>query len=274
MSKIVVPTVPRPDGNIETSGNPCREYDFVINNYSEEEIVMLCQTIPKIAKQARIAKEIGKSRTPHLQCCIKILKKERYSTLQNKYKCFKRASFRPARNWEALTEYCDGIENGEPKKGYIETIFNFGFPTPIKILANLYDWQRNIETLCMGEPDPRKIHWYWEPLGNVGKSAFVKYMVVKHRALFCDGGKKSDIINLVFNNDMDSCRIVIWDIPRASLGNISYTSLEAIKNGLVCNTKYETGTKVFNPPHIIVFANSPPLEKDKLSADRWNIHQI
>jgi len=265
MSAISVPICARPDGNNGTSGHPQYKYDFVINNYTEKEIELLCQTIKEIAKKAIVAKEVGESGTPHLQCYISLKKKDRFSTLQNKYECFKRASFRKCRNEEALEEYCE-------KDG--EVIFKYGYPTPIKIIDNLYDWQLKIENLCKGEPDPRKIHWYWEPIGNVGKSAFVKYMVVKYKALFCDGGKKSDIINLVFNNDMDRCRIVIWDIPRASLGNISYTSLEAIKNGLVCNTKYETGTKVFNPPHIIVFANSPPVEKDKLSADRWDITEI
>jgi len=102
----------------------------------------------------------------------------------------------------------------------------------------------------------------------------VKYCVVKHRVLFCDGGKKSDLINLVFNQDMDLTRCVIWDLPRSAMGNISYATLEAVKNGMVCNTKYETGVKIFNSPHIIVFANFPPDSPAQLSEDRWVIEEI
>ncbi len=70
---------------------------------------------------------------------------------------------------------------------------------------------------------------------------------------------------------MNNCRGIIWDIPRSSKGNVSYATLEAVKNGLICNTKYETGVKVFNPPHVIVFANFPPDDESQLSADRWHI---
>lgn len=81
-------------------------------------------------------------------------------------------------------------------------------------------------------------------------------------------------MNLIFNADMDKCNCIMFDIPRANRGSISYASLESIKNGLICNTKYETGSKVFNPPHIIIFANFPPDKADKLSKDRWKITNL
>ena len=261
-SKKLVPVCASPDGNNGTSGHAQYKYDFVLNNFTNDELSLLCQTLPTISKKAIVAEEVGEQGTPHLQCYISLKVKKRITELQSQYPCFKRCSFRKCRNEEALEEYVQ-------KDGKIH--LKWGYPTPIAIIQDLYPWQKEIEKLCMEKPDARKINWYWEQTGNIGKSAFVKYMVVKHKALFCDGGKKADIINLVFNNDMDTCKIVIWDIPRANLGSISYTSLEAIKNGLVCNTKYETGVKAFNPPHIIVFANSPPETPEKLSTDRWNI---
>ena len=42
---------------------------------------------------------------------------------------------------------------------------------------------------------------------------------------------------------------------------------------MICNTKYETGMKLFNSPHLIVFSNFYP-DTDKLSADRWKIALI
>ena len=96
-------------------------------------------------------------------------------------------------------------------------------------------------------------------------------MVVKHKVLFCNGGKYTDIMNLVFNQDMDNTNAVFFDIPRSHKGSISYASLESIKNGMVCNTKYETGTKIFNSPHLFIFANFPPEKMEDLSEDRWII---
>ena len=99
-------------------------------------------------------------------------------------------------------------------------------------------------------------------------------MCVKYNTLYLSGGKYSDIMNLVFNQNMNSCRGILIDIPRANKGQISYASLESIKNGMVCNTKYETGVKIFNSPHLFVFANFPPTKPEELSADRWKIFQI
>jgi len=148
------------------------------------------------------------------------------------------------------------------------------YPTPVNIIQHLRPWQFDIEQIFFSEPNDRQIYWFWESTGGIGKSALVKYMVVKHGCLFCDGGKKSDLINLVFNADMDDCRAIIWDLPRSTAGNISYSTLESVKNGLVCNTKYETGVKAFNPPHIFVFANYPPDNPDRLSTDRWIIKEL
>ena len=148
------------------------------------------------------------------------------------------------------------------------------YPTPINLISALRPFQAEIEQIFFTEPDDRSIYWFWESNGGIGKSAFVKYMVVKHGCLFCNGGKQSDLINLVFNADMDSCRAIIWDLPRSTKGHISYSTLESIKNGLVCNTKYETGVKCFNAPHIFVFANYPPDDTEKLSADRWVIREL
>lgn len=267
-----VPDVPEADGNIDTSAssnkpkNALYKYDFVINNYTEDEVCQLCQLIPLIAKKAICGREISKSGTPHIQGYISLKKKSRYDTLIKKYHlAFGRASFRPCRNEPALQTYCQ-------KDG--DVFIHYGFPKPIRIIDKLNPWQAEIEKLYLTSPDDRKIYWFWENKGGIGKSSFVKYMVIKHKALFCDGGKKSDLINLVFNNNMDECSVIIWDLPRSTKGAISYATLESVKNGLICNTKYETGVKAFNPPHIFVFANFPPDKPEEMSADRWNIYNL
>lgn len=261
-----VPSVPEGENGNNASFSPktaLYKYDFVVNNYTASELSNVCQVCQDICVKFIVAEEVGEQGTPHLQGYLHLKKKQRYTGLA-KLPGFARASFRACRNEQALIDYCR--KDGKYTEG--------GFPKPIKIIQELRPWQKNVEDIFLTEPDDRKINWYWEETGNIGKSALVKYMVVKHGCLFCDGGKKADLINLVFNADMDKCRAIIWDIPRCAEGKISYSTLESIKNGLICNTKYETGVKVFNSPHIFVFANFPPDDESQLSQDRWLITKI
>lgn len=217
------------------------------------------------ASKYRIQEETGECGTPHLQGVV-LFPKELRSTVWDPNSRGHYAKL--IGTFEQNVAYCSKLDTRTGRE------WSKGLPKPIKIIENLRPWQSEIEKLILSEPDDRTIHWFWDSAGNIGKSSFVKYCVVKHKVLFCDGGKKADLINLVFNQDMDNTNCVIWDLPRSSKGNISYATLEAVKNGMVCNTKYETGVKVFNPPHIIVFANFPPDEPDQLSDDRWNIIEL
>jgi len=244
------------------SRKPTMKYIWAatINNWCSSEYEQALASANSLCKKFVIGKEVGESGTPHLQCYFNLINKARLTELK-KIPGWTRASFSECRNQKALEEYCqkdgDFVSKGLPKK--------------IKIISELRPWQKKIEDILLGPIDDRKVYWFYDYTGNIGKSALVKYLVVKYKALFCDGGKKSDIINLVFNNDMDSCNCVIWDIPRASKGSVSYATLESVKNGMICNTKYETGVKLFNSPHIFVFANFRPERMEDLSEDRWEI---
>lgn len=140
---------------------------------------------------------------------------------------------------------------------------------PIEIIKHLYDWQKDIENLLNINPDGRTVHWYFDKLGGIGKSSFCKYMYVKHNIPTIQGGKLADIMNIIFNMNYVP-KLLLIDIPRNNGNKVSYTSIECILNGMITNTKFETGIKVFNPPHVVVFANEKP-DKEKLSKDRWNI---
>jgi hypothetical protein len=170
-------------------------------------------------------------------------------------------------------EPCKGDEASNTKYCSKEgDFFKYGFPKPIKTIIPR-PWQQRILDLTLEEADDRTIHWYWESTGRVGKSVFCKYMVMNHNAAFCYGGKYADLINLIYMTDMDICNTVIFDIPRPDKNKINYSALESIKNGLVCNTKFETGYKAFNSPHVIVFSNYPP-DETKMSQDRWKITEL
>ena len=57
------------------------------------------------------------------------------------------------------------------------------------------------------------------------------------------------------------------DLARDSHDYVNYGALEQLKNGLVYNTKYESGMRMFDTPHVVVFSNFPP-DETKISPDR------
>lgn len=261
------------DGNSKTSPKQSiqlKQHCFTYNNYKPEHIQIIETTFLQFKKIDKFVfqEEIGEQGTPHLQGSVWFKTKTRWEELKLPFG--NRMRWSKMRNEEACIKYCQKSDTAKPDT----TPHIFGFPKPIKIIENLRPFQQDIENLFHTEPDGRSVNWYWEATGCIGKSALCKYMYVKHKCCIVRGGKLSDIMNIIFNTDMDECRMIIFDIPRGTGGHVSYTSLEAILDGLITNTKYETGCKVFNPPHVVCLANFPPDDLSKLSQDRWNIKEI
>jgi len=49
--------------------------------------------------------------------------------------------------------------------------------------------------------------------------------------------------------------------------------MEALKNGFISSSKYESCTKTFPVPHVIVFSNELP-DENKFSSGRLKIHKL
>lgn len=130
-------------------------------------------------------------------------------------------------------------------------------------------WQWEIVDLVKTVPDKRTVHWYYEGFGNVGKSFLTTYLQAKG-AYVVTGGKVCDIAYAYDYQD-----VVIFDISRTKADTMDhlYEVMEMLKNGNMFSTKYQSVTKVFSPPHVIVFANFHP-DMSKLSQDRWHIVTI
>lgn len=166
---------------------------------------------------------------------------------------------------EANTKYCskDGniwFQHPRPRE-------------PLKIIKELRPFQSQLEKLLLQERDDRSIIWICDPSGCKGKSSLCRYLIYHYEALYLTEGKKSDLINIVYNYVVNKdLKIVLVDVPKSNK-NISYKTLEEIKNGIICNTKYETGTQLINPPHIVVFANFYP-DTEQFITDRWVIYGI
>lgn len=258
----IVPIVPE-GGNTKTPSakqiSPAVRWCFTLNNWTDSEYSSIVPIFRNNCKLVIIGSEVGDSGTPHLQGYCEFKTKLRPKSLFVARFHWEKAKGNKTQN----INYCSKDK----------VLFSMGCPKPLKIITELYPWQRNIEKLIQTSPDDRSIYWFWDSDGCKGKTAFMKYCVVKHKALPCIGGKFADIMNLVFNQDMDETEACIFNIPRGHREHISYSSLEAIKDGMVVNTKYETGYKLFNSPHVIVFANFPP-DESALSNDRWVIKEL
>ncbi len=261
------------EGNTHTTSSPNKKQEplrvhhfFTYNNYSQDIIDVLDATFRHFCYMFAFQEEMGECGTPHLQGVISCKKQMRNSGL----------GLPKQIHWEKIKstigrtyEYCTKEETRNGRR----VLFNYTPIRPIKLIVPDRPYQQYILDIVETEPDDRKIYWFFEEVGGVGKSSFCKYLVVKKDALYIDEGKKSDIVNLIFKADMNKHNLIVLDIPRANGNKCSYKTLESIKNGVICNTKYETGTKCFNSPHLIVFSNFFP-ELDGLSKDRLQIFYI
>lgn len=239
-----------------------KNHFFTFNNYNSSNIEELLQVFNKYCKLYVFQEETGESGTRHLQGVISCHNKMR----DTEFKLPKEIHWESVIDLDSACKYCCKEETRTGK------VYTKGYTIPYRFkLETLRPWQQKLSDYLLNtEPDDRTIFWIYESTGNIGKSKFCKHMVCNHNATVADKGKYADIINLVFNIDMDKTRIMLFDIPRSTGNKVSYNAIEAIKNGLICNTKFETGVKAFASPHIVVFANMEP-DCSQLSEDRWNI---
>ena len=137
----------------------------------------------------------------------------------------------------------------------------------------LYDWQLELQKELKTDPDPRKILWYFDLIGNTGKTYFAKltYQLDKFTAVV-QGGQAKDIYHIISKRDNDT-KTVILDMSRSSQYLIDYNLIENVKNGYFQSGKYNSTMTIMPIPHIVVFANFRP-NINKLSLDRWDVRGL
>lgn len=265
------------EGNTSSSpptksrGSQLINHFFTFNNYNDHEggdpnnVYNILKNHPKVLKFV-FQEEVGEEGTPHLQG--NVICKPKQACRWSEFGLSNAIHWEKTRKEKNAMEYCQKDETRAGKT------YSWGFPKPLKIITELRPWQNELLEFSLTEPDDRTVLWIHDDKGGIGKTAFIKYMVHHHNALVCGSGKNADIINFIFNADMDQSNCVFFTLPRADRGKISYAAIESIKDGLISNTKYETGQKIFNPPHVIILANYPPDHPEKLSADRWMIRDL
>lgn len=263
-------------GNTKTlpKATRSRNYAGTWNNYTNtdyEHIVNLC--ITKKWKYV-VGKEIGESGTPHLQWYIESKNAIKWQVMKDLLpNChIEKARKGSQKNLAYCMKDGDFVTNiefkGNARSMAIDEVLNEEYGCIV-----WKKWQMEVINICLLREKNRKINWYWEQTGNVGKSYLVKYLAAKHKVVIANG-KGADIMNQV-GAAMDAGqipRIVVLDIPRC-VEHISWNAIEQLKNGCFYSGKYEGSQCIFPAPQVVVFANEPP-DTSKMSMDRWNIVEI
>lgn len=247
------------------------EWFFTWFNYTDELIekflAMLQAKAVKWAFQEEVCPTTGKL---HLQGCFKLRKKAR-DTEFNLGKVD--VQWKKAKDMVAAAKYC--LKDDTRKPGGGRWFHNVAGPIEDLFLNfEPKDWQQEVLDIVKTKPDQRSIYWFWEPVGNIGKTVFCKHLALKHDAMILSG-KNNDILYGVIQRILSKgdCPLCVFCYPRDYEEFVSYIALEQVKDGMFFSGKFESGMCVFNNPHVIVFANFPPIQS-KLSNDRWIVKNI
>lgn len=241
-----------------------RKWSFTLNNYTEEEMTQMTHFSGKLV----FSKETGESGTPHLQGYIELKNARTLSGLKKELK-INRIHLEPSyKNRQANVLYC--VKEGNVIRNDFGKIYT-GADLPKR--DQLYEWQLNLLDIIENKRDDRTIYWFWEDIGNAGKSRFGKYLCFHYKNIcLLTATKSADILTAV-DEKYDT---YILDFPR-TLGPdfCPFTAIEQVKNGFITDSKLKKEARIlmFDPPTVIIFSNYPP-ERKKLSQDRWQIYNI
>jgi len=141
--------------------------------------------------------------------------------------------------------------------------------------ALLRAWQTECLTICQQPATGRKLHWFWESVGNVGKSYMARYLALHHKALIVRAMKKADMLHLL-SKSISSAKIVVFDLTRSTetgAVEVVYEVIEQLLDQVISSGKYDSQSVWFDVVHILVFANFEP-NRTTMSNDRWDVHHI
>ncbi len=210
--------------------------------------------------------------TLHWQGVFSFVHAKKWSHLNNRLR--PRGVWTVCRNVAAARQYCSKVDSRVNDK-----TFTKGYRVLRSVVdplkgKELYAYQKLVLDMVSDEPDDRKIYWYWSWKGNIGKSSLCKHLCMKHNGILV-GGKHKDAYFAIAEllKAEKPVDLVIFDLPRSMKSMVSFTAIEGIKNGCFFNSKYESRMCLFNPPHILLFANSAP-DLSMLSDDRWVVKNL
>lgn len=256
--------------SVSQISNAC--YIYAVTIWQQHPFTKIKEIFEKIAKRYVFQlEECPSTKTRHFQCFLNLRIKKRLHEVKTMLNGFglggAHVTIASSNGKEQLKQYCMKLDSRVSGPWADRPIY-----LGADLITVLRPWQKAIVDLAYKPlPHPRKIHWFYDAIGGLGKSSIVKYMYYHLKVLTVTIGKASDLLNLVYK--MQGKKMYCFDISRTCTSGAMteiYLALEAVKNGYFVNTKYDTGVACFEIPHIVVFSNHLPL-MSALSVDRWNI---
>lgn len=248
---------------------------FTWNNYPENYNKLLLDAFEfkngvRLAKKYVWQPEIGKEGTKHIQGCVSLYKKMRWT----EFGLPKEIHWERVRNWNDCAAYCSKFETRDGTTTIYPPIIT---KTPLKIIENLYPWQQKIVDNITQPADNRSVNWIYDPDGNKGKTAICKYLYAKYKAIPITSNNENDIFYILAKlqqtgTDLNNNLILLFNFTKTK-HSINYNLLEQLKDGLGTSGKYESTICCFNSPHVWVFSNNVPC-RSNMTEDRWRIWEI
>lgn len=253
----------------------CRYVSFTWHDYESSVLAQLDEYMAKECTRATYQEEYTKDMKPHLQGAMEFKNARYFNSIHKK---FPGIWLSKTRNREDALGYGCKDESKIPD-GH-RFIHNFIPKVKLKNPMEgkiLREWQVEINTIIAGEPDERTIYWYYDETGNTGKTTWCKGLCIERPGeILYLSGKGSDMkygVKSFIDNKENRLKVCLFDYTRTVENYISYEGIESIKNGIFYNSKYESGMVLFNPVHVVIFANFLP-DETALSKDRWIIREI
>lgn len=242
----------------------CYRWQFTYNLQSEPEkpeIHEFWKILKEYGKEFYFQLEQGETGNWHYQGCISLKQKEYFGTVKNIFGD-ETIHIDDAKKWFALKQYCQKKDTRKAGPWSNKSIW-------IDTIEKLRPWQAwTLETIINKPVDPRSIYWIWDKGGN-GKSEFAKWLYVNKNAVVLDNATCRDIAFAI----PEDPKLIVFDLQKDQGNKVNFTALESIKNGMIFSSKYESCSKVFNRPHVFVFANQAP-DTTHMTIDKWKIIEL
>ena len=294
-------------------GARAKHWAFTLNNYTDKDVVNIQSSVDSSRADYLVyGKETSSTGTPHLQGhvyfstqkrlsqILKLLPQAHYSVARNIGRSIEYAkkegdyrefgtqpnvSQAPGKRND-LESFKSSVRNGmvdfkELRETHSDIMarchrFALSYVRDHKSLPSIPDlqllpWQLELLAICDEPCDSRSINFVVDPEGNKGKSYFAAYLELNSKKVVqvMKCGKRDD---MAFELD-ETIAILVIDVSRSMSKYLNYQFLEDVKDGRVFSPKYESYTKRFNSPHVIVMMNEDP-DMTQLSEDRMVIKRI
>jgi len=239
-----------------------KRWCFTFNNYTKEEYSKLVEQFSTNGALFSIGEEVGESGTPHLQGYVELRFRKRFKYMKD---IIPRGHIEPCKGSRR-----DNIDYTQKDKkflqNFVEVVHTEPVPDCLDVVKDLMD------SYSFPKGD-RKINVVVDTTGGKGKTEFCRWCCLNYKDIIITGGKAENMKNQIveyFKTNNRYPKYILMDIPRSSLGFISYQGIEEVKNMLFYSGKYEGGMVVGNKPFICMFMNDLP-KFENMSDDRWNV---